>query len=487
MIRKFLLAAAFLALAQDGAGEGVVSSTVTLAEAVREALEKSPVAAAARLEAEAAGLEEPLFLANTDPRFQAAYLWTDDQAPRANPAFQGTFSRRRNFDAAVVGKTLLGTEARLAWRTEWLRSPAPFRVLDPSVESRLSLEVRQPLLKRFWGRPDRALRSQARAGVRAARGNLDDVRAEVAAAAARDSMALHVARENAAVARAAARAARRLVALYEEKRRYGLVEESGLLQARASLEAADIELAQALSLEETARNALAAAMQRHGTEAAAPVTAEEWPDFEAGSGGDEGTPGAVLERRGDVRAARAAVEAAEWGMRLEILDSLPDLAAQGSYGAAGLDKTHSGAWKELNGFDHPVKSAGISLAVPFGGRTERLNREAGRIQLETYRRREARVVQQALREMRDADERLRLARERLAATERLAALEGKKLAAEERNFRRGRSDTDLLIRFQQDLYRAQSRLLRARADEILARVEWSRAAGAWPDAPGPER
>jgi outer membrane protein TolC len=57
------------------------------------------------------------------------------------------------------------------------------------------------------------------------------------------------------------------------------------------------------------------------------------------------------------------------------------------------------------------------------------------------------------------------------------AIERKKLEAERANFRRGRSSTDLLVRFQKDLQRAQTVALLAEADELMTQVELSRATG----------
>ena len=56
-------------------------------------------------------------------------------------------------------------------------------------------------------------------------------------------------------------------------------------------------------------------------------------------------------------------------------------------------------------------------------------------------------------------------------------LERRKFRAEEENFRRGRSSTDLLIRFQQDIRRAQANLLEAEKDEAVARLELRRCLG----------
>jgi outer membrane protein len=257
------------------------------------------------------------------------------------------------------------------------------------------------------------------------------------------------------------------------------VEPSDLLQAQASVQVQETELTLAESRIEAARNALLALMQRQKPSgAAAPFRADfprTWPAF---AGSLDEALAAGLERRGDVRSARAAEEAAEFGLRVAALDGLPDLSVHGSYGVAGLDGRYSDAWSDLGGFDHPVKSAGVSLSVPFGRRREKLDRKSAALRLEGLRRERERVTQNAIREIRDAWENLQTSRKRLEASRTLASLEERKLKAENEDFGKGRSNTDLMVRFQLDFHRARQQLLRARTDEALARVELGRSVGA---------
>ncbi|MBI4396524.1 MAG: TolC family protein [Elusimicrobia bacterium] len=466
------------------AQEPVSVSTLTLTEAVRGALARSPAVAGARLNVEAAGLEEPLLLSNTDPRFQAAYSWTDDQSPREVPAFQGTRSRRETFQAGVVQNTLIGTEAKLSWSNEYLRQPAQFRALDPSAGSRIVLEIRQPILRYFWGRPDKARRGQARAGVQSALAQAHRAETETAAAASRAYLEYSFAHESVAIAWEGVEAARRLVNSYAEKRRYGLVEDSDLLQAQVSLEVQQTEFTIALSQKEQAFTTLLTSLAL--AQPGSPGSFSMAPPEEIGliPGDLDGALSLGLRRRGDVLAAQTAAEAARWAVKISVLDTLPDLALSGSYASAALARNYADAWEDLPGLDGPVKSAGLTFMVPFRFERERLTRNAGRIQLARAEQELAQAVQTAVGEIRKAWEILQLSRARLDARRKLVELEEKKLRAEEADFRRGRSSTDLLVRFQQDLQRARQQFLRARTEEALARVDVGRATGTLLDALG---
>lgn len=155
------LAAVLLAAAASAA-------PLTVPEAMRLAVERSPEAAAARARRDAAALEEPLLLSSLDPKIIGSYSYQDDRAPRTLPAFQGSRARTERWETGLSQTTLLGTEAKLVWRGERLVNPSAFRPIDPTVDSRLALELKQRLLRYFWGRPDVARRSRARSDAAAA-------------------------------------------------------------------------------------------------------------------------------------------------------------------------------------------------------------------------------------------------------------------------------------------------------------------------------
>ncbi|TPW20643.1 MAG: hypothetical protein FD126_1487, partial [Elusimicrobia bacterium] len=135
----------------------------TLAAAVREALAASPEVKASEKRLAEAALEEPALLAELDTTLETGFRFADDRAPRSSPAFQGSRSRTETYNAGLLQKTLLGTDARLTATSSRLSNPTPFRFADPTAESRLNLSVSQPLWRYFAGRPDIARRRRARA------------------------------------------------------------------------------------------------------------------------------------------------------------------------------------------------------------------------------------------------------------------------------------------------------------------------------------
>ena len=222
-----------LLLAMGAAARG---GGIFLPDVVLEAVEKSPEVERVRFAAQRAGMEEPFILANLDPHVEALYSQRQDRAPRAAPVFQGAYARDEVFSVGLRQNTLIGTEMRLQASQGRLENPASFRLTDPTVEARLSLDVRQALLKNLWGRPDKALRAQARAGVRAARESVRSAVEETALTAVRVYADLYAAGAAVSITEDGVRSAQRLVDVYGDKKRYGIVETSDLAQAQSLLE-----------------------------------------------------------------------------------------------------------------------------------------------------------------------------------------------------------------------------------------------------------
>ncbi len=452
------------------------AAPLTMADATRLAVERSPEVRAAAARRDAAKLDEPLLLSNLDPKLGAAYVYQDDRSPRSQPLFQGVRSRLERWETGLSQTTLLGTEARMVWRNERLVNPSAFRPLDPTVDSRLSLELKQRLLRYFWGRPDIARRTRARSGAAAAEADHASARNGAAAAAAAAVVELRAAQRLVAIREDAVADASLLLKRTEEKGRYGTAEASDRLQAQASLELAQTELLLAASARERARHALSAALREEGPAAALEVStaAVEGLPAEDALPADEA---ALLAARPDVEAARRRRDALTWSARVTRLDTMPDLSLDAAYAFAGLDATYNRSWREMSAWRHPVASVGASLTVPLGFRQERLTRRQADLAAAAAEAELSGVENAARRAWRDGRETLALSRRRLAAARRLAAIQTDKLAAGESDFRSGRATTDLLVRFQQDLRGAKAELVRAEADEALALVELARQAG----------
>lgn len=468
-VRTSIVTASKAALLLILASGFLQAASFTLGAAAREAIGASPEVRRAYLDFEKAKLEEPGLLALTDPVFGVAASETDDRSPRSAPAFQGTFSKSKDMEASIRQDLLIGTETRLFFKTQKLENPSLFRPIDPTNTTSLGLEIRQPLLRYFWGRPDKAKRRQARAGVSAAEAALKRATEQEAARTMLAFVEAYIAQQNIAIREAAVEDARKLLANYKEKRRYGLVDASDSLQAEVALRTQETELRLARSHLERAGQSLRRALYRkeetpfETLELPAPPKRAIPPMEEAWS--------QAANSRGDYLAAKLLVERAESRLRAEALSTLPDLAVFGSYSYNGLNSRFSPSWKQAREGDFPIYTTGIQLEIPFLWKKEKIKRRQAGLDLEAAKAHRDILEADVRREVSQALEDLHLAQEREAAYEELLKLERRKLAAAEEDFQRGRFSTDLLIRFQGDIHRTETLLIQAKAEALAG---WAR-------------
>lgn len=439
---------------------------LTLSETVHEALKNSPQVRQAALALDKALLEEPELLALTDPVFRFQASSAKDEAPRSAPAIQGTFSKAETVEAAISQQLLTGTQSRLFFRSQKLESPAIFRPLDPTSDFRFGFEIRQPLLRHFWGRPDKAKRKQARSGAAAARQGLEQSKQEQAVRAALAYLNLYVAQQLIGIRRAARDDAQRLRDTYADKRRYGLIEASDLWQAEASVKVQDTELRLAQSELRQAEISLREVLRRSENDFAPGALSLPRPPDEPLPSEDQAWA-LALAHRGDWLQASHQLEQAQSFVRVENLNTLPDLALVGSYSYAGLATRFGPSWSDASGFNHPVRMAGLELAIPFKSAREKVRRRQAQLNLEFAQSRLGQLGSQIQKETASALESLKLAQERRQAYQSLLEAERQKLAAAQEDFRRGRATTDILIRFQADIHRTQILLLKAEADTLI--------------------
>ncbi len=467
---SLLFAAAFAAISS------LYSETLSFSGALSAALTKNPDVHIAAENLRLASLDEPALLAETDPVFGAEAAVLDDQAPRSAPAIQGAFSKQKRLDLYIRQSWLTGTEAEIFFDSLRTDSPAAFRPINPTVDAALGLSLRQPLLRYFWGRPDKANRRQARAGVEAARWRLKRAQENVAARTAIAYVNAWVADENIRIRARGVDDAKRLLTNYSEKQRYGLVTRSDFLQADASLRVQETELRTERSDFIQAQNALRADVFLGSTTVTVsdPTATGQWPaaipEFEAAYA-------EALRRRPDYQAALQEKERAQWALRLERLNTLPELSAFGTYSSRGLSTERRAAWHDAGTFDDPVWEGGLALEVSIFRRRENVRREESLRRLKMAEWDAARLEETVRKDVSDAIERLANARERREAYKALVEVQRDRYKAEDENFRRGKSSTDLLIRFEDDVRQAERFYVRARADELIGWAQLAYATG----------
>ena len=377
-----------------------------------------------------------------------------DQAMRANPS---VLSARASLDAALASARASGA-ARLpsldasfgaSERDGGLASGSSFSLgLDASWQADV------------WGR----LTDQARAGALNAQASQADwygVRLSIAAGTARAWYALNEAALQTELSRQDVDTRERQLAIVERRFNRGVSRSSDVRTARSALASSQAALASRIQNESAAARALEALLGAYP--AGAIAAASDLPALTALP--DPGSPQALFERRPDIIAAAARLDASGFSADAARKALYPGLTLRADISDAAAD---IGDVFDADGLVTTV--AGSVLAPIFRGGALRAERDRTAA---NARRLAASYVDTALTAVREAENAIdadaRLA-ERVDALTRASDEAAEALALVERQYASGVATIFELIDAQSRLISAQSQLITARARRVDNRI-----------------
>jgi len=168
--------------------------------------------------------------------------------------------------------------------------------------------------------------------------------------------------------------------------------------------------------------------------------------------------------RPDYRQARLAVANAELVRNFAANQVLPTLQLVAGYALSGLGEDLDSSIETLDEFDS--WQVGIVFETPVPNRSAHAERKAARLDYRSAEAQLAGTSERITREVADAILDLRTLQERMTATIEARELAEKVLAAEEKSFTLGRSDS-------LDVLNAQAALAAAERDEVFAQTDYA--------------
>lgn len=489
-----LLLAPGLTAGQSEAAERAVG----LREAIRMALEKSDALLIERESMGAATAAVRGAKGAYDPLLEVAGGWSRSKDPaNASSSFSptGLVPEIESAEAGASIRQLLptGGELSLSARGGRRTNDDPSVPMSPAYDTRVGVEVRQPLLRDLGT-------DAARLSVRVANANRDGAAAslrrtlnETVAAVERGYWSLVAARQGATVREESVRLAQEQLDQTRQRRETGLVPESELAQPRAELERRRSEWFAALEVVKREENTLKLLILGDGDEdlwisAIAPTdsAAVEIAPVDAAA-----SLRRALSNRPELEEAAAIVKRrlAETAFaRNGIWPSLDAVASYDRFGLAG-SATSAGSippglsgdlgqsFETLEGGDYDAARVALVLGFPVLNRTARAEAAAAR-----HRERQAEAEQTRVRkiiraEVLDAVAALETTGQRIGATRAGREAAEVQLASESDRYEAGLSTNFLVLTRQNDLSRA-------RLDEISALTDYRKASTALSRATG---
>jgi outer membrane protein len=456
---------------------------ISLADAVRVAVDHNPGLVAQRIDVAAAADRVVAARGALDWRLAADVRWdgTRARSPGASSDdVTATASLLRPF--AGGGSIALRSDTTISRASAPALDPATGAALEGAAPLRsetadVIVELRQPLL-RGWGgdtAPATAIarteathdvaRLEAEAG--AAGVVRDVVRAYWEVAYARDDLAirrasLELAREQLRVTRARVASGRisgsetlavgQAIALHEDE----------VAQAEVALAARSLDLAHLLG-REVAAQLLYDPADRMGEARERDVAREI---------------AAALERSPELAAMRARGKAATLEVDVTANGRLPALDLVASAGVQGAAGSARAVWRSVAHHDTAVYAAELQLTIPLGGGAARGAHDAARQAVRRAKIDERTLVVQIEGAIVQATTALAAARRRIAVLDEAVALADRAIDAERARWEEGKSNNYEVMKRQAEREDSALRRARARADLLAAEAELDALTGA---------
>jgi len=441
------------ALAADAAP--LKGSSVNAHDVARLALLEGLNIKISDLDLSAKEMEETATKTRYDTTFAAegAYTWEEEQQPSIVLGERNIVGLGK---AGLSKQFPLGLEAELYYEAKRNSSTSSFSSFNPNYESHSGLRVRQPLAKNFLGLIDRSEVERVRLDIsRFQEETLARVEQFVFEARQaywdylRDVKLFRLVDENLSLSQ-------QFFDVTRNNLETGLAEEQDLYAVEANVRNRINDLLTAQLNAQLSMNKLKLSLYHQ--QDLIPVKGEALPDDPVTL---EGLMLDALETRRDYRAKLLTLESQGIAVKVQKMNRLPDFDLIAEVGSNALDRDHKNAQGEIFGFNHNRYFLGFELSIPLENRTARADYKIARIDEERITLELEHLAYRIQLEIEDAYRELLTHREQVEQARAVEALQRKKLQAEEKQFRVGRSSSKTMIDYQEDSLLAQITALRS--------------------------
>jgi len=377
---------------------------------------------------------------------------TNDQKKTAS-TISGTKSLVNKYEINVEKKLPTGTTIETALEGERSWSDSVYSTTNPAHEAVAKIGITQEIGRNFFGLKDRGDIAITKLDIEnsdyTSLEKIEKYLGEVQLAYWRIALK----KEELAVKKALLRRAQHLYAIHKDKKELGLVESPELLASEANVKERERDILVAESELKNAQDELEFMLNLNpGVEVESSdklsVDEVEMPLYVR-------SLNRAIDHRRDYIRAKNEVESSKIKIEVQKNNLWPQIDLELTFARNGLDTTFSKALQNIGKEDNPEYYFGINFSLSLENRDAKaklskaeLEKMQRVLKLKSIERKIALDIDTGIRQLQIAISRYNLHKE-------IVQLQEDKLKEEERRFATGRSNTDMLIRYQDDLLTAQ--------------------------------
>ncbi|MFH1460122.1 MAG: TolC family protein [Candidatus Omnitrophota bacterium] len=394
-----------------------------------------------------------------DTYLNAYATYLNDQQKTAS-AFLGTKTVTNVYGVGLTKKTPAGTTLGVELSDSRNFSNSSFTSLSPSHEANVKFTLQQPLGNNFFGLIDRGKIKITRFNI--ANNDFSTLQRieEYLAQTQTAYWNLSFAYKQTQIAQKMLEKAETLYKIFQDKQALGLVEAAETCAAEANVQTRQVNLQQAQHQLFAANNELLYLLHEED------LSVQISPTDFFGISKLPPVPlvkilqTAIANRR-DYQQAKNNLAAYNIDLKIKENSTWPQIDLNASFAQNGLEASQSTAWDNMSQEDNPELYLGLSVQMSLENRAAAAGREKAQ-QQKTKALIELKKIEHKIAvEINNAYDQLKNKQQSVQLNKTIVDLQEKKLNFEETRFARGRSNSDTLIRYQDDLLNAQLNFSRA--------------------------
>ena len=403
-----------------------------------------------------------------DTILSGSFSFTDDQT-RSSSIFSGTKSTTHDYKFGLSKKIPSGTSLGIEFQNTRSWSDSSYASVNPAHDARIKLSISQPIGKNFFGLIDRGnikitkldIANSDYTSLNRIESDLADIQ--------KAFWKLNLVESQKAIKEGMLKKAQELYAIYKDKHQIGLVEDPGLFAAQANVNIRKNELLISQEQVKIAKNELLLKLNEEDLNLN--IYPREGLSVDTGRIDLVSALKDAVEKSRDYLKAKNDLEAKNIKLEMKKNSLWPEIDIEASFIRNGISQNYSQAWESIADEDNPQVYLGVKFSLPLENRQAKGEFESARLEKAKYILLLKKVEREILTQLNNRVMQVNTAIERVATNQEIVELQDKKLKAEERRFQFGRSSSDLLIRYQEDLLEAQLALVNSLYEYKIALID----------------
>ncbi|MBU2541571.1 MAG: TolC family protein [Candidatus Omnitrophica bacterium] len=386
--------------------------------------------------------------------------YTDDQLGRTSTIFGSkaiTSEKNIGLEKKLPTGTTLGIEA------EDVRSfsNSTFASLNPSHDVSLEFSIKQSLGKNFFGLIDRGdvkiTKLQIKASDYSSLGKIE----QYLSSAQKAYWKLVLRKEELRIKKEMLEKAQELASIYKNKYSVGLVEDPEIFAIDTLVLKRESDLLTAYDLLNLAGDDLLLEINADDESFDMDIRTEDELLFLPEKKDLIQALKIAIDNRRDYKEEKVHLEKKDINLEMKKNNLWPEIDLDASFKRNGVDSNFGTAAKLIGEEDNPESFIGISFSLPLENRDARGKLKQAQLEKAKQIVLLKKVEKKIVSELHDKVKQVNIAIGKTITSKRIVSLEAKKLAAENLRFGFGRSDSDTLISYHEDVLNAKLSLVQS--------------------------